>query len=274
MRLPEPGQPSHVRACNLCGADDAEPLLVKDGWPIVRCRRCGLVYVGAVPTREELERFYGRGYFEGEVFADYTAEREARLHEGRVRARRVARLEPAGRLLDVGCAAGYFLAAASARYAVRGVEISAYAAGRARADFGLDVVTGELADAGFDDDAFDVVTMWDTIEHLVDPSATIAEAARIVRPGGLIAISTGNVEGRLARRGLERWSLLAPPGHLFFFSPATLTRMLGDHGFEVVRRIGDGIVSARPRLRRLPVTLPLGQLGLGNTMTLFARRAG
>jgi SAM-dependent methyltransferase len=248
-------------------------MLVKDGYPIVRCERCGLVYVGVTPDRAELEAFYGRDYFEGEVFDGYTGEQDVRTRLGRARTREIARQEPGGRLLDVGCAAGFFLAPAADRFDVRGVEISGYAAQFARDRFGLDVVTGELADAGFPDASFDVVTLWDTIEHLAAPKATLREVARIVRPGGLVVISTGNVESRLARRGLERWSLMAPPGHLFFFSPDTLGRLLRDCGFTPTRRTGDGIVSTRPRLQSWPVALPLGRLGIGNVMTVSARKA-
>lgn len=265
---------SAARQCEVCGATDSRPLLVKDGWPVVCCDRCGLVYVDATLDRAELDAFYGQAYFEGDVFAGYMGEREARLHEGRARVRRLARVAPGGRLLDVGCAAGFFLAPAAERYEAVGVEISDYAARYARERMGLDVVTGELADARFPDERFDVVTLWDTIEHLVEPAATVGEIARITRPGGMLAISTGNVASRLARRGLEQWSLMAPPGHLFFFSPATLGRLLGRHGFDVIRRRGDGVVSTRPRLRRLPVTAPLGRLGLGNVMTVYARRSG
>jgi SAM-dependent methyltransferase len=262
-----------MRPCDLCNATDPVPLLVKDGYPVVRCHRCGLVYVGVAPARAMLEEFYGRDYFEGEVFDGYTGEQDVRIRLGAARTRELARQEPGGRLLDVGCAAGFFLAPAAERYDVAGVEISEYAAQFARDRFGLDVVTGELAEAAFPDASFDVVTLWDTIEHLVSPRETMREVSRITRPGGLVVVSTGNVESRLARRGLDRWSLLAPPGHLFFFSPDTLGRLLRDCGFTPTRRRGDGIVSTRPRLQSYPVALPLGRLGIGNVITLSARRA-
>jgi len=142
--------------CALCtGA--LEHLFEKDGYPICRCRSCGLVQVGAVLSRDELERIYGEEYFSSEVFHDYVAEGDIRVEAGRAAARTLARLVPAGRLLDVGCAAGFFLEAASAHYEVTGVELSPFASSYARKTLGLRVFTGDVTDGMLDGEQFDVV---------------------------------------------------------------------------------------------------------------------
>jgi 2-polyprenyl-3-methyl-5-hydroxy-6-metoxy-1,4-benzoquinol methylase len=258
--------------CPVCGEPRRERLFEKAGWPVARCLSCALVYVDADLDRAALEALYDRDYYEGDVFADYFGEREARIASGHHRVRSIARLNPTGRLLDVGCAAGFFLVAASERYEVTGVEVSAFAARYAREEFGLRVFTGELVDAPLQEGEFDVVTMWDVIEHLPDPRAALAQAARVMRPGGLLVLTTGDAEGRLARRNLEQWNLMTPPAHLTFFSPRTLEQLLNASGFEVLRRVADGIFSSRPRLASPLVHAVAGTLGIGNVMTVFARR--
>ncbi len=135
------------------------------------------------------------------------------------------------------------------------------------------MLTGELAEAGLGDGEFDVVTMWDVIEHLRDPRAALAEVARVTRAGGLLVLTTGDVDGPLARRDLEHWDLMHPPGHLTFFSQRTLELLLNRSGFEVERIVADGRVSHRPALAGARAQAAAGVLGFGNVMTLHARRA-
>lgn len=267
-----PSPPPARAACPLCGATDRTPLFEKDGWPIARCTTCTLVYVDAALDRAALDAIYGESYYQGDVFADYLAERDVRVESARGRVEQLARLVPDGSLLDVGCAAGFFLHAASTRYDATGVEISEFASRYAREELGQRVHTGEIFDAPLADDAFDVVTGWDVIEHVGDPAAVLAEVARVTRPGGLLVLTTGDVDGPLARRDLEHWNLMTPPAHLLFFSPRTIERLLRGAGFELDRLLADGIVSSRPRLNHPLARSAAGALGLGNVMTVLARR--
>jgi SAM-dependent methyltransferase len=259
-------------SCPLCGSVSREHLFVKDGWPIARCAECTLVYVDAELDRPALEAIYGRDYYQGAVFADYLGERDVRIESARSRVTQIARLAPGGNLLDIGCAAGFFLHAAAERYDVAGVEVSAFASRYAREEFGLRVQTGDIFDASFSDAQFHVVTLWDVVEHLVDPRAVLAEVARVMLSDGLLVLTTGDVEGSLATRDLEYWNLMTPPAHLSFFSRRTIERLLNDAGFEVRRLVADGIISSRPRLSSTGARATLGAFGLGNVMTVFARR--
>lgn len=259
-------------ACPVCGARKRDPLFVKNGWPVVRCPACTLVYVDASIDRRTLDALYGREYFEGDAFQDYIAEAQTRLASARGRTKVLARIVPGGHLLDVGCAAGFFLRAASEHYAVSGVELSEFAARHAREELGVRVFTGDIFDAPLDDEEFDVVTMWDVVEHLPNPAAVMAEVARVTRRGGLLVLATGNVDGPLARRDLQHWDLMHPPGHLTFFSPRTLGHLVTQSGFELQRLVCDGRLAPRPRLADPRVQAVAGALGFGNVMTIFARR--
>jgi SAM-dependent methyltransferase len=239
---------------------------------VVRCASCALVYVDALPDRSALERVYDEGYYTGEAYVDYIGERDKRIASARAQADRLVQQQPGGRLLDVGCAAGFFLEAAATHYEVTGVELSEWATRQVRKSLRHRVVTGDLYDGAFPDRHFDVVTMWDVIEHLADPVGTLTEVARVMRPGGLLAISTGNVEGPLAQHDLDGWGLMGPPWHLFYFSPKTIEHLLNVTGFEVNRMYLDGRLATSGALANPEVQWVAAKLGVGDIMYVYARR--
>jgi len=152
-------------------------------------------------------------------------------------------------LLDVGCAAGFFLDEARKRgWNVAGVELSPDMAGHARARLGLEVHVGSFGNVELAPRSFDTVTMWDYVEHSVDPAGDLRRAATLLVPGGLLALSTGDVASVAARLAGSRWHLLTPRHHNFFFTRASLERAVRDAGFDVVR---SGYSSSRYSMRYL-----------------------
>lgn len=205
--------------------------------PIVRCNECGLVY--ANPRWDS--SLVNAGY---SVVEDptYVEEREGRVLTF---GRNLAPLEAlvtnstSRRLLDVGCHIGVMVELAQQRgWEAWGVEPSTWAAEQARAR-GLHVITGTLADAGLPENYFDVVTLWDVIEHLTDPTAEIRQVHRVLKPGGIFAIHTIDIESWFARLMGARWPWLMEM-HLYYFSPRTLKRMLEQNGFHVIKSSAQG----------------------------------
>jgi SAM-dependent methyltransferase len=229
--------------CNLCEtqvAADQRPRWLKDGYEIFQCRTCGLLFRGALPTPEDLRAIYDRSYFrrddgaDADGYSDYLSDGpEHRL----TAARRVARLNRAvqpGRLLDVGSAAGFFMdEARTAGWEVQGIDISPDMSGWGRDQLGLDIATGLFQSADYPGSSFDAVTMWDYIEHSIDPARDFAKAANVLRPGGTLMLSTGDAATLVARWSGRRWHLLTPRHHNFFFTVDTLKRYLRASGFEV-----------------------------------------
>jgi predicted Zn finger-like uncharacterized protein len=233
--------------CNHCHTEmsvaDAR-VYAKDGFDVVRCPSCGLVFRAHMPSSEELDHIYDDAYFASPSAAgglgatgylDYVGDEE--LH--RVNARkRLARLEAhvsPGALLDVGCAAGFFLDEARRQgWRPRGIELSAHMASWATERLGLSVDRVSFADAQLDEGTYDAITMWDYIEHSVDAAADLQHSRRLLREGGILALSTGDVGSLAARLSGSRWHLLTPRHHNYFFQPRTLGTMLDRAGFTVV----------------------------------------
>jgi len=140
-----------------------------------------------------------------------------------------------GKLLDVGAASGFFLELAKKReWDVSGVEISEFAASRAR-ERGLNVKTGIIEDFNADDSKhFSVITMWDVIEHVHNPVSAISKAGELLEDGGIIAINTPDSGSLVAKILGKRWYKFIPPEHVIYFNQNNLCLLLSKIGFKVV----------------------------------------
>lgn len=206
--------------------------------PIVRCRNCGLVYANprwnSLMVRENYNVVEDPTYLEERDGRVLTFSRNLKPLEELVSNHSRTR-----RLLDVGCHIGVMVELAQkSGWDACGVEPSTWAAEQARAH-GLNVITGTLAEAALAENYFDVVTMWDVIEHLTDPAAEIDRVHRVLRPGGIFAVHTIDIESPFARLMGKRWPWLMEM-HLYYFSPRTLGALLERHGFQVVRSSAQG----------------------------------
>ena len=240
---PEATVPSTAppRACLLCGAHDPTPFRHDaSGYTIVACRGCGLRFLDPQPDAVSLEQLYAETYYHsGDSvklgYARYTAEAANWRATFRDRLRW---LPPApARVLDVGAAAGFFVEQARAvGYDARGVEPSGWASGFARDELGQPVDTGMLEAQRYADASFDVVTMWEVIEHLPDPRAFLAEVSRVLAPGGTLAFSTPDAGSPAARLSGRRWlGWYKVPEHLWYFDKPSLRRLLAEAGFQIAQ---------------------------------------
>lgn len=283
--------------CRLC--DSPQTYLVyrlkfADLW---RCRDCDVAFLNPVPTAEQLAAFYNNPDYHGKDHPNYWDNcLEGYSMDGPATVEFAGLLDrvplvPGGRLLDIGCATGVFLDIAKKRgWDVRGVELSAWAGGYAREKFGLNVFTGDLADAAFPDASFDVVTAWDVFEHLADPVAFLKEVRRVLKPGGTLFIETihyaslTNLAGHLVYLlsfGKVDWPLYRLYGihHIYYFSGRSMRRVLEKCGFRVtdVRMTEfkiDRIDTMSPLTRLVMRVLYVFQkiTGLTTVITVLAKR--
>jgi ubiquinone/menaquinone biosynthesis C-methylase UbiE len=136
------------------------------------------------------------------------------------------------KLLDVGCGEGFFLFnATEAGYITKGVELSRNSAEYARSEFGLDVETGLLEEAHFPENYFDVVTLWQVLEHLSQPLIVLEEAYRVLKPGGVLVVSTPDIGGVPAKILQRKWWNIRRI-HVNQFTTGSLVNILGNAGFR------------------------------------------
>ncbi len=229
--------------CALCGADEPLPFLRKDGFSIVRCSNCDLVYVDPRPAPNVLRSLYqDSSYFSGnEWYLDYIGyEKNHRALFRRLVAILDRHCPGKGRLVDVGCAAGFLLDTARAKgWAVTGVDLSPAMAHHAVHALGLDVRLGTLEECRLPKSSIDAVTLCDSLEHVVNPLATMREVHRILRPDGIALVVTPNIASPLARLLGTGWPHLTPREHIYYFGPHSLRRLITAAGFE---RVEDGSI--------------------------------
>lgn len=238
-----PGGPPRV--CPACGVAPRRGLTLRNGAALLGCSRCGLGWWDW-PAFEPAE-FYDRDYFQspkaGKGYDDYAALEPAARRTARARLRRIRRLlartRPGGeprRLLELGCGTGCFLdEARAAGWSARGLEVSPYAA-RVAGDRRLDVTCAgvEAASRVFAGQRADCVALWDVLEHVCDPRATLRDAGALLEPGGVLALSTGDLHSLCARLSGRAWHLFNLPEHLYFFTPTCLKRLLAAAGLRRV----------------------------------------
>lgn len=214
------------------------------------------------------------GYVPDAAFADFAR----RFTHGSI----ASRCPPPARLLDVGCGAGEFMQIAEdLGYETTGIDVSEAAAEICRAK-GLDARAGDLLTEQFPD-KFDLITMWDVVEHLRDPRAVLSRAADLLTKRGILFAKVpafGSLSVRLSD-AVPRLSglLLGAPGHVQYFTPSSLEQLGRNAGFAVECSLGGDIRSTREtrsvrrRLGRL-AQRAVKSLSGDHNLFLFAASAG
>jgi len=208
-------------------------LFYKNGQRFVRCDDCSLVLINPQPAAEALNAIYEASYS-----SRYIHKRARKLWRARRRVRQLARYVTSGRWLDIGCSAGFVLAAArDAGFDVYGSDVDSTGLAYAREEFGIENLNhGYFEDAGYPDGHFDVVTLYDVIAHVPDLNRTVAELARILAPGGTMEIWTPDVGHWRRPKRLESWNAIMPSKHLYYFSIDTFSALVDRYNLAIVRR--------------------------------------
>lgn len=191
-----------------------------------------------MPTDFDPAAIYTDAYFEGgtaDGYCDYRASRTILQREFRRTLKQLGRVVNGGRLLEIGCAYGFFLDEALSRFECEGIEVSQAAVTACR-QRGLNVAQGTVESVALEiRSPYNAVVMLDVIEHLADPAGVLDVLARRLSPQGALLITTGDWGSLLARLMGRNWRLMTPPQHLFFFSRRTLSTLLQRLGFSIIR---------------------------------------
>jgi 2-polyprenyl-3-methyl-5-hydroxy-6-metoxy-1,4-benzoquinol methylase len=232
-------QPDNSRQCLLCGSVKHHPVFQESGIAIVRCDECRHVF-SSYAAAAQYDGFWGQDVAQGDTF--YWNEAHARMYQDFGRRFLIGR---SGRLLDVGCGLGFFLKAVEhyPGWEAHGWEISAAAVQYACHTLGLtNVTSGRLEDSNWPIGSFDVITMWDVIEHVQEPDPLLSRCHALLKDGGICFMHTPNVHIQLPKARLKKLvrgmrpgiSYLHPRDHLHHYSLHSIQRLLLRNGFARV----------------------------------------
>jgi len=252
-------------ACVLCGDVPQRHVGEKNGFHLWRCEGCGMIAARGDAGAFDAAAYYGADYFQGsdEKFGYLDYRQDAWVERWNCRRRwkeitewfrkscrtshKSSRMsQVAGRttcdvrratksVLDVGCATGTFLAMAPDGWERCGLDVSEYAVTAARRTVGGEVVCGELGAAPWSERSFDLVTLWDVLDHLSDPVSALRQCRRLLREDGLLIAHVTNIGSRFARVCRNGWHLLIPPTHLHYLTPSSARRVLEATGYRLLR---------------------------------------
>lgn len=251
--------------CDLCGSQNYRVIYItKDRYfhingtfQLVKCLNCGLLFLNPQPNFEELRRHYPT-----ESYYAYNSgeEKTSIINNKKLNKWRFIRstiLKPLSkvipslrselekeltylgpinsgmRVLDVGCGVGdkllYYKKLGAKTF---GVEINAEACKKAREN-GHEIFCGQIIDANFEDEFFDIVLFHQSLEHMFSPKDTLSEVYRILKKGGKVWISVPNHDSFQAKFFGKWFYAIESPRHLFGFTPLTLSKLLIQTGFQV-----------------------------------------
>jgi SAM-dependent methyltransferase len=224
--------------CPICGQADAREWLQapdrlhgrQDRYTLLRCPTCSLVWLSNPPKPAELHRHYTDAY-------DRLISAAGEDSPGRWRDRNAALMphKQSGALLDLGCSSGAFLQSLCSKgWDLVGIEISPESAKQAQVKSGANVFVGDILDAQFQSDSFDVITCFDVFEHLYEPRRVIAKVAEWLKPGGIFYVLVPNVDSAERRVFGTYWHGLELPRHLFHYSPVSLKLLAESAGLRQV----------------------------------------
>lgn len=220
--------------CIVCDSEKAEQFYTG----LLQCKQCKHVVADLQMTEEELFQLYKKDYFFGDEYSDYVADKLIIQKNFKLRLKSLKKFLNQNfhqNLLEIGSAYGFFLEVAQNYFnTVQGIDITEDGVRYAREKLDLNVVHSDFLHHDFENQNFDVVCLWDTIEHLSQPQLYIEKVSRQMRKGSLLAITTGDIKSLNARLRKDKWRLIHPPTHVHYFSRITLAQMLRNYGFEVI----------------------------------------
>jgi len=236
------------KKCNICGSSDCKIFPNKFFKNILlRCQKCGLIFVYPQPKFSELKKIYSQNYFKNTNsnsigYENYLEDKPHTIKTFEKRFKNIEKLYlKKGKILDLGCAMGFFLEVAENHgWTPRGIEISNYAGNIAKERFGDKIFNGTLNEVSFPDNFFDIITMWDYFEHILNPLQELSRIRQFLKKDGLLILSTPDANSLSHKIFKDRWMGYKDQEHLYYFSEKNVRILLEQSGFKVLKteRVG------------------------------------
>ncbi len=199
---------------------------------LVQCKRCKFKYVNPRIRSDLIIKGYSEGTDENFIsqakFREITFDNALKYVEKFTKGNK-------GKIYDIGTAGGSFLQAAKKRgWEVYGTEPNKWLCDWCKENYNITIQQGDLFSNPFDSNFFDVVTLWDVLEHVPDPTKNLNDIKRILKPEGLLIVNYPDIGSWLSKLMGRKWIFLLSV-HLFYFDRRTITRMLNKVGFDVIK---------------------------------------
>lgn len=239
------------KKCKICGSSNLSKKYKVDNYNYLICNDCKIVFLDQNFTKDDISKIYNDKKYlsenykfcikESKLNSYFAMEDRLRIHSKRTqdeirKTLKINNIKIGSKLLDVGCAAGFFLDVARANgYEPFGIEISDEGANHARNNYNIEIISKDLLK--LDDNYnnfFDMVTMFDVLEHLDEPTASLKKVYEILKSGRVLVVEVPNIKtiDTFSYRNLV--SILQPPHHLFLFNPNNLRLILEKNGFKII----------------------------------------
>lgn len=226
--------------CPICGpAAQADLRYNFDPYNVVACSSCGLNYLSPRLTQESILKLYkDEAYYNsnisGQGYDEYLELSGNWIKTFTLRLKQVSPYKSSGKALDIGCGPGYFLTAAqNLGFDVYGLDPSDYIVSMAQKTWGERVQLGLIETAEYPAETFDLVVAFDTFEHIYEPKGFLSAIHKVLKPNGVLAITTPDPASMLAKISGKNWVSFKLPEHVFYWSPETIRKILEDT-FEVL----------------------------------------
>jgi len=218
------------KACIVCRDKDIFTKYIINGFHILQCNHCSLLFVGERLSQKELKTYYEK-IEDDRVYDDSRNTENLKFYYIKL-ADLISKKMPIGKVLDVGCSAGHFLDSMQG-WESYGIELDSRFAEMAKAKYGNNIHIGTLEDYECTQGYFDVITLQDALDHMSDPLQALTKCNALLKPGGLIIVKVHDISCFFAKLTGPKFYALIPPDHLAYFNRKNLTEALVISGFEV-----------------------------------------
>jgi len=225
-------------SCLVCSGEELKLMNGYSAAHLVKCLACGFVFSQEIPSDEELQNHY-KGYGRNDYLSPITIKRYEELLD------RMEKYRKTNKILDVGCGIGYFLEVAKRKgWEVHGTEYTDEAISICEGK-GIEMKKGKLNTAYYENESFDIITSFEVIEHINNPTEELNNFNELLRKGGLAYVTTPNFNSLLRYRLKSAYNVISYPEHLSYYTPRTLKKVFLQHGFSYQQITTTGISLTR-----------------------------